>query len=153
MSDNMDEPYPQSYHPNGYCEGAGICTHCGRTLFDEYFKVESKNKPQPQDGPVPIGSSNQDLIDQTKRVHGELYHRLNSIQRELNIKRESLRKSQAYAIELENANRELVKYHIQDNSQTQIPAPIMQALRVGGMPERFNTIESITDWIKLIVHL
>lgn len=26
--------YAGSYHPNGFCEGGGICKWCGRTLFD-----------------------------------------------------------------------------------------------------------------------
>lgn len=24
-----------AWHPDGSCEGTGICHHCGRTLFDE----------------------------------------------------------------------------------------------------------------------
>jgi hypothetical protein len=146
----------QNYHPNGYCEGSGICDYCGRTLFDEYFKpfmqdlgeIIKENKKMKIIGVEELDAfDNNTLQQQGRNVHGALYKRINTLQRDLNISRETLKRSQAYAVELENKISNL------SHPQTQIPPPIMQALRIGGMPERFNTIESITDWIKLIVHL
>jgi hypothetical protein len=29
-----EESYRSAFHPNGICEGKGICIHCGCTLFN-----------------------------------------------------------------------------------------------------------------------
>jgi len=66
---------------------------------------------------------NTELMASARTTHGALYKRINTIQRDLNIVRESLRKAQNYIHELEIENKDLKELNARKWEEKKSPTP------------------------------
>jgi len=91
------------------CEGKGICIHCGATIHEYCYP---KKEFEMIMGIEELDAfDNSQLESQARNLHGALYKRINRVQRDLNIARETIKKQKSYIQELETTNRDLSKMH------------------------------------------